>query len=210
MATGKIERGWLGISLRDLSYNEARKLGLPAATGAMVAEVVKGAPAAEAGLRKGDVILEYNGAKVDDSGDLRNNVAITEIGKTVKLMVLRDGKRLNLNVRIGSLEEGAKIMASSVKDRLGAGFRPVTEKEAQRLGLESPMGVVVESVSSGSPLKEAGIEVDDLILGINGQMIGTMDEFVGVLAGIPPKQNITLLVLDHRTGRTGSVKIRLP
>lgn len=210
MATGKIERGWLGISLRDLSYDEAVKLGLPAATGAMVAEVVKGGPAADAGLREGDVILEYNGAKVDDSGDLRNDVAITEIGRTATLTVLREGKRLKLNVRIGSLEQGTKIVASSVKDRLGAGFRPVTEKEAQKFGLESPMGVVVESVSSGSPLKQAGIEVNDLILGINGQMIGTMDEFVGVLAGIPPKQNITLLVLDHRTGRTGTVKVRVP
>lgn len=209
MTKGKVERGWLGITIRDLDYEQARKLGLRTSQGALVAEVTKGGPAEKGGLRKGAVILEYDGRTVKDAGDLRNAVAITDLGRTVGMTVLREGKRIKVSVRIGSLEEAAKVLASALKGRLGAEFRPVTTKEAEKYGLDAPVGVAVSSLADG-PLKEAGIEVNDIILGIDGQMISTIEEFVGTTAVIPPGRDAALLVLDHRTGRTGSVRIRLP
>lgn len=209
MTKGKVERGWLGISIQDLSYEQARKLGLRTSRGALVAEVTKGGPAEKGGLRKGDVILEYNGRPVKDAGDLRNAVAITDLGRTVDMTVLREGKRVKVSVRIGSLEEAAKVLASALKERLGAKFRPVTAKEAEKYGLDTPVGVAISSLSGG-PLKEAGFEVNDIILGINGQMISSIEEFVDTVATIPSKRDAALLVLDHRTGRTGSISIKLP
>ena len=154
MTKGKVERGWLGISIQDLSYEQARKLGLRTSRGALVAEVTKGGPAEKGGPRKGDVILEYNGRPVKDAGDLRNAVAITDLGRTVDMTVLREGKRVKVSVRIGSLEEAAKVLASALKERLGAKFRPVTAKEAEKYGLDTPVGVAISSLSGG-PLKEA-------------------------------------------------------
>jgi serine protease Do len=209
MAHGKVERGWLGVSVQDLSYEQARSLGLTLPKGALVSEVVKGGPAENAGLRKGDVILDYNNSEVKDSGELRNNVAVGPIGKEAVISVWRNGKKANLTARIENLDNAIKILAASARDRLGAEVRPVTAQEAEKYGMETPIGVTVSSLSKESPLQEAGIEVNDIILGINGQMIGGTDNFYSIIATAPSKSRLAVLILDHRSGNTGSVTVRL-
>ena len=209
MAHGKVERGWLGVSVQDLSYEQARTLGLPLPKGALVSEVVKGGPAENAGLRKGDVILNYNNSEVKDSGELRNDVAVGPIGKEAAISVWRNGKKVNLAARIENLDNAIKVLAASVRDRLGAEVRPVSTQEAEKYGMETPIGVTVSSLSKGSPLQEAGIEVNDIILGINGQMIGGTDNFYSIIATAPSKTRLAVLVLDHRSGNTGSVTVKL-
>ena len=93
MAHGKVERGWLGLSVQNLSYDRAHALGLATSRGALVTEVVKGGPAEKAGIQNEDVILEYNGAAVADAGELRNTVAITKIGQEAKITVWRRDKK---------------------------------------------------------------------------------------------------------------------
>ncbi len=209
MAHGKVERGWLGVSVQDLPYARAKELGLPSARGALVAEVVKDGPAAKAGMQSGDVILEYNGAPISDAGVLRNDVAITPVGQEAKVTVWRKGQKVNLTARIGSLETATKILAASVKERLGAQFRPVTDKEAEKYGLEAPMGAEVSSLSNDSLLKKAGIEVNDIILGVNGQMADSVDSFFSMIAAVPANRQVSLLVVDHRSGNAGVVKVTL-
>ena len=209
MSKGKITRGWLGVSIQDLTYDQARAQGLQTNKGSLVSEVAKNGPAEKAGLMKGDILLDYNGTAVADSGDLRNKVAITPIGQEVKMTILRDKKKMTLSVKVGNLEDSYKILAATVQQRLGGEFRPVTEKEAERYGLEQPTGVAVASLEEKGPLAEAGIEVNDIILGINGQMIENMAGFAGLLAMLPANRDAVLLVLDHRTGNTGTVRIRL-
>ncbi len=204
---GKVERGWLGVSVQDLTPDLARSFGLEKARGALIAEVVKGSPAEKAGLKEGDVVLSYRGKDVMDASFLRNEVAVTRIGSDAEIVVWRNGRKAELAAKIGSLETAAKTLVASVKERLGAEFRPATLKESEKYGLEAGEGVVIESLSQKSPLRAAGIEPRDLILGINGQIIDSMENFVNLVMQLPPSQKALFLVLDHRTGNTGTVGV---
>jgi S1-C subfamily serine protease len=133
-------------------------------------------------------------------------VAITPIGEEARLVVWRGGKKLELVVKIGRLEDATRILASAIKERLGITARPVTSKEAEKYGLDSNQGVVIATVEPKGPLGEAGFEVGDIILGIDGQPIQGMEGFVGLVSSLKPQQKIALIALDHRTGNTGSVE----
>jgi S1-C subfamily serine protease len=109
-------------------------------------------------------------------------------------------------VKIGRLEDATRILASAIKERLGITARPVTSKEAEKYGLESNQGVVIATVEPKGPLGEAGFEIGDIILGIDGQPIQGMEGFVGLVSALKPQQKIALIALDHRTGNTGSVE----
>ena len=209
MAYGKVERGWLGVSVQDLPYERAKALGLQTPKGALVSEVMKSSPAEKAGIQLNDIILQYRNTDISDSSDLRNRIATTTIGENVRLTVWRKGKKIDLTARIGNLETAYKIMADAVKERLGADLRPLTAKELEKYGIDSKVGVAVASLAKNSPLKEAGLEINDVILGANGQMIESLDSLTAVISSVPPNQQITLLVLDHRTGDTGTVEIKL-
>ncbi len=204
---GKVERGWLGVSIQDLTPELARNAGLQNLKGAYVAEVVKGGPADRAGFRKGDVILAYQGKEVADSGELRNIVAATSIGQDAKITVWRDGKRQGLTVKIESLEASTKFLASAIKDRLGISVRPLSKKEADKYGLEPNQGVAIVSVEPKGPFEEAGFEVGDIILDINGQSVDGYQNFVDMAASLRSKQRIRVLALDHRTGNTGYINV---
>ncbi|MGB9628840.1 MAG: Do family serine endopeptidase [Thermodesulfobacteriota bacterium] len=207
IAHGKVERGWLGVSVQDLTPELAKKFGVESPKGALIAEIIKGGPGDKAGLKKDDVIIAYNGKEVEDSGDLRNRVASTQIGKEVKVVVLRNGKRQEFWVKIGNIEDSTKILASSIKDRLGGQFRSLTPKEAERYGIERNKGVIITSITPNGPLSKVGFEVGDIILEVNGQIISSVDNFVQLAASLKPNQPITLLALDHRTGNTGYVQV---
>jgi serine protease Do len=120
---GKVERGWLGVSVEDVSYERAKAVGLPSPKGAAVADVMKGSPAEKAGLRKGDIILSFDGKDVLDAGTLRNQVAITAIGQTVKVTMLRDGKKENATVIVGNLRRRRKYWPRRLKPNSALIFR---------------------------------------------------------------------------------------
>jgi serine protease Do len=206
MVHGKVERGWLGVSIQDLTPELAQSVHLESLKGAYVVEVVKGGPAERGGLQKGDVVVGYEGKEVTDAGALRNQVAITPIGEEARLGVWREGKKLELMVKIGRLEDATRILASAIKERLGITARRVTPKEAEKYGLQSNQGVAIATVEPKGPLGEAGFEVGDIILGIDGQPIHGMEEFVGLVSSLKAQQKIALIALDHRTGNTGSVE----
>ncbi len=209
MEHGKVLRGWLGVSVQDLGYEQAKKLGRPTSKGALIVEVMKNSPAQKAGIQNGDVVLTYKGKEVADASELRNDVATTPIGREVELTLWRKEKKVTVTAKIGNLETATKLLAASVSERLGADFRPVTAKEAEKYGLESPAGVAISKLAAKSPLKEAGIELNDLIIGINGQPVENLDSFVTLITSIPSGQQVAFVVLDHRTGSTGAVQVTL-
>ena len=206
IAHGKVERGWLGVSIQDLTPELAQTAHLEVPKGAYVVEVVKGGPAEKGGLQKGDVVVGYQGKEVTDAGGLRNQVAVTPIGEEARLAVWREGKKVELVVKIGRLEDATRILASAIKERLGITARPVTSKEAEKYGLQSNQGVAIATVEPKGPLGEAGFEVGDIILGIDGQPIQGMEGFVALVGSLKPQQKVALIALDHRTGNTGSVE----
>jgi serine protease Do len=125
----------------------------------------------------------------------------------VKVIVIRDGKKEELTVKIGSLEEATKFLAASVKDRLGAEVRPVNSLEVEKYGLNPNQGVVITRLDFKGPLRVAGFEVGDIILGIDDQPIGGIESFVALVGSLKPHQKISVLVLDHRSANTGTVQV---
>lgn len=209
MKTGKVERGWLGITLQDVSFEKMKSLKLTTPKGAYVIEVVKDGPAFKAGIKAGDVILGLDGKSIGDSGELRNLVAGTPIGNEVKLDIMRDGKKITIPVKVGNLEEAAKILAASLREKLGVDVRPLKENEASRYGLDQGLGVAISWLDPKGPLAKAGFEIDDLILQINGQQIDSVEKFASVVSVLQPRQGITILVVDHRTGQTGYIQVEV-
>jgi serine protease Do len=205
IAHGKVERGWLGVSIRNLTPELAKTVHVEQLTGALIVEVVKGGPGEKAGLKKNDVVIAYEGKDVPDSATFRNEVAQTPIGKQATLTVLRDGKKEQVTVTIGNLEESTKLLAAAVKERLGAEVRPATPKEVAQYGLSENEGVVITWLEAKGPLAAAGFEVDDMILEINGQPVEGVESFIGLVSALPAGKRASVTALDHRTGNTGGI-----
>jgi len=209
IAHGKVERGWLGVNVSTVTPEVAKSKNLKVTKGALVQEVLKGSPAEAAGVQKGDVVTAFRGEPITDASGLRDKVADTSIGTEATLTVLRDGQSKDLTVKIGSLEEAVKKMAAAAQERLGVVVRPVTDQEAQQYGMQQPQGVAIESLDPKGPLAQAGFEVDDLILAINKVPISGVQEFVNIVEGLKPDERIQITALDHRSGRTGDILVKV-
>jgi len=204
---GEVERGWLGVSIRDLTPDLKKSLKLNVSKGALIADVVKGGPADEAGLQKNDVVTAYQGKEITDASSLQNQVANTSIGQEITLTVMREGKSRDLKVKIGDLQDAVKKLAASLNKRLGVVVRSVTEKEAQEYGLHGSNGVAIKSLRTDGLLGKAGFEVDDIILAINDQPVSDVQSFVNLIESLKPHQWVQFLVLDHRAGQTGYIRV---
>jgi serine protease Do len=204
---GKVERGWLGVSIRDLTQDLKKSMKLNVSKGALIAEVIKGGPADEAGLQKNDVVTAYQGKKIPDASSLQNSVANTSIGQEITLTVLRKGKFRDFKVKIGDLRDAFKKLAASLNKRLGVVVRPVTEKEAQEYGLPGSRGAAIKSLQTDGLLGKAGFEVDDIILAVNGQPVSDVQGFIDLIESMKPHHWVQFLVLDHRTGQTGYIRV---
>jgi serine protease Do len=207
IARGKVERGWLGVSVQDLTPELAKSFDAEGAKGALIAEVVKGSPAEKAGMKKGDIVIAYREKEITNASTLRNEAAIGPIGQEAKVTVLRKGKKEELTVKIGNLEDATKLLSASVKERLGAELRPVTPDEAEKYGFGPQQGVVIAWVDPKGPLGQVGFEVGDVILEINGQPVESVEELSGLVNTVKPGQKIAVVAFDHRTGNSGSVEV---
>jgi serine protease Do len=207
IAHGKVTRGWVGISIQDLTPELAKSTGTGTAKGVYVANVVKGGPADKAGLKAKDVIVAYHGKEVSDSGVLRNEVADTPVGREVKVSILRGGRKEEVSVKVGNLEESAKMLAAVGQDRLGVVVRPLTAQETEEFGLQPDQGVAISRLDFKGPLQEAGFEIGDIVLAVNDQPIQGVETFAALVNLLKPKEKITLAALDHKTGQTGMVQV---
>ena len=207
ISRGKVERGWLGVTIQDVPRERARTTGAETPKGAMIDSVVKGGPADKSGLKKGDIVTAFDGKPIPDAGTLRNQIANTAIGSSAKVTILRNGKKQDLTVRVGNMKEEVKALGVSVKQRMGADVRMVTPKEAGKYGLATGTGVAVTSVEANGPLGQAGFEVGDMIVEINGQAITGLENFFEVVTSLQPRQQVTLLAVDRKTGNSGYIQV---
>ena len=207
MDHGKVERGWLGVSILDLTQKTAEAAHRESLQGAVIADVSKGGPADKAGLKKDDIIIAFDGKDISDSGALRNTVAATPIGRDVKMTVLRKGKQQELTVKIGNLRDATKVLVASLKDRLGAEFKPVTAKQGAQYGLDAGQGLAITWVDSTGPLGESGFEVGDIVVEINSQGIENIDALAELIGPLRPQEQVMVLAVDHRTGNAGYVQV---
>ena len=178
-ATGRVERGWLGVTIQELTPALVKSLGLPDGRGALVAQVSDDSPAAAAGIKQGDVIVSVAGRPITRSADLPPVVANLEPGRSVTLSVIREGKTMPINATVARLEEREPRAMSKVENqgRLGLIVGPLTPDIARELSLpKETKGVVVREVREGSPAAEAGIQPADVIVQVNRRPVGSVDE----------------------------------
>jgi serine protease Do len=154
---GKVVRGWLGIAIQRVTPPLADGLGLEKPRGALVANVEINGPAARGGMKVGDVIIEFDGKKIEHSDGLPLLVARTPVGKHVQVTVIRDKKEMTLPIVIGELKEEEVVVSAKEKENLGLTVQNVTPEIVHSLGLDREEGVVVTSVRPGSAADEAGL-----------------------------------------------------
>jgi serine protease Do len=193
--SGKVTRGWLGVSIQRITPDLAESLGLEKSRGALVASVSDGSPAAEAGIKTGDVIVEYNGSQIEDSSQLPILVARTKVGQNAKIIVVRDKKRIPITVKVGELQE-QEVVASAPQEpaKLGMSVQNVTPEMAESLGLNRAGGAVITAVQPQSPAAEAGLRRGDVILEINRKPIDGAAEVQKLLAQVKPGENLLFLI----------------
>jgi len=172
---GKVRRPWLGASLQNVSQDIAESLGLDKPVGALVASVVDGGPAADAGLKRGDVITAVDGQEVDDAGGVGFRLAVEPLGGDAKLKVLRDSKPLDLSLRLMSAPETPPRDPIKIKTRSpfeGATLVNISPAVVEDMSLQdATKGVVVADVEDGSTAANVGVQKGDVVVAINGQKI---------------------------------------
>ncbi len=213
----KVVRGWLGVSIQDVTSDLAEEFGVKDLKGALVSGVMKKSPADKAGIKQGDVILQFNGRIVEDTGHLRNMVSQTPIGTTMKIKLQRAKKEIELDVVIGELpkklgepsreEEGEGNNEEESNALSGLVARELTPDLARRFGFEEEeKGVVIVKVDSGGKLYEAGIRPGDIILQINQHAISKLEDYRKIAMKIKAKDRILLLI--RRKGQDLFVTVR--
>ena len=200
-ATGKVQRGQIGVRVQQVTAENARGLKLPDTRGALVADVEAGSPAAKAGLEPGDVIRSFNGAAVNDSSDLPPLVGAQAPGSRATLGVFRDGQNRTVTVTLGALDEAvANVPAqpragkgAAAGNPLGIAGRALAADQRRQLGLEASEGVGVASVD-GLAARRAGLRPGDVILQVGRTRVGSPEALDRALAGAQPGQTVMLLV----------------
>jgi len=213
---GKVVRGYLGVSIQELTQDLARQFGVADTKGVLISDVLADSPAKRAKLERGDVIVEFDGRAVENPTQFRNLVAQTPIGKKVHVKLLRGGQERDLEVTIA---EQPKTMAQPESQGDGDGetrsagafagmdVRELTPELARRFNLSREgKGVVVTRIADGSPAGEAGLQAGDLITEINRKPIANLRDFQNVTGSLASKEPALVLVV--RNGRNFYLTIK--
>jgi len=168
---GHVTRGWIGVVIQKITPEISQHLDLKEETGALVSKVMTDGPAAKAGIKRYDVIVSFDGKPIGEMNDLPRVVAATPVGKTVKVVVLRDGREKTVKVDVDAMEEPkeATIAAAekgSVSD-FGLLVQDLTPEIAKNLGMDEDHGVVITGVAPGSPAASAGLRREDVVLEVD-------------------------------------------
>jgi len=177
---GKVVRGWLGIRAQDVSPQLASSLGIVrSGEMAVVTEVTEGSPAAEAGIKSSDIVVEFNGKPVPRSHDFPSVIADTPPGQKVTLKIVREKKEQTVAVKIGELpdESDASQQIEAKDAEIGLRVQRITPEAARRLGMNSTKGVMVVEVQPGSPADQVGLEPADVIREVNQRPVNNVKDF---------------------------------
>ena len=204
---GQVTRGWLGVAIQPITPDLGKRFSLKQANGALVSDVMEGSPAEHAGVKPGDVIVEFADKQVKSSTELPHIVASTPVGKEVAMKVIRDGAELTLQIKVGELKEEqmAAMTSSSPKTKLGIDIQELNPALSRKFGIKGEKGVVITEVEPESPGDAAGLQPGDLILEINRARVTTVNQVRRILEKAKPDEPTLLLV--KRDGGTRYVVI---
>ena len=200
---GEVTRGWLGVSIQDVPKDLAEYFDIEDHQGALVADVVTGDPADMAGIRPKDIIVEVNGQKVEGSRELLRLVAALNVGETVPVKVLRDGKLKNFQVTVAKRSDArltAKKAPVKSDSELGIQIADLSLDTARRYNVSDKEGVILIGVKSGSRGENAGLQVGDVIKGVNRQDVINVDDYKRIINDLKPGDPIAMLVKRRNRG----------
>ncbi len=199
---GEVVRGYLGIMIQPLTADLAKSFELKNEKGILIAQVTKNSPADKAGLKAGDVIVNFQGRPVSEVGDFRNQVAMEQPGSKVEFDIIRDGKQRSVTVKIDKLTDNklATQESSQASEKLGLAVQTITADLAKQLGIKAGKGVVVTEVAPGSVAMMAGISRGSVILEVNRKAVNTAAEFDQAVKS-SANNKVLLLVRDDEVSR---------
>ena len=215
---GKVERGWLGVQIQQVTPELAKSLHLPKESGALVADVTAGGPAAKAGFKQGDVILSFNGHDISKVRDLPIVVAETPVGKTAPVKVWRQNAETTLSAEIAAMPDNMQVSqngggdgSASPSAALGLRLAPLTDDLRTQLHIgKSVKGVVVVNVTDNSPLAEFGLQRGDVIVTVDQEPATSAKQILDRLTDAKnAKDDKSVLILLNRRGVNQYVALSL-
>jgi len=209
---GRVSRGWLGILIQDVNRELAESFGMKEPMGAVVLKVLDDSPAKKAGFKIGDVVIDFNGKSINRSSDLPIAVGNTPVGKTADVKVIREGKTIDLKVKIAELPSEEKLASTESSDnepakanRLGIVVDEITPDIRRRLDIKHG-GVIVKDVTDG-PAADAGIHRGDVLLKFNGHDIKGTKQFRELLSKVPANKPVPILIQRNNSPIFLAIKI---
>ncbi len=205
VTTGTVKRGMLGVTVQSVDADMAKSLGLSQVSGAIVSDVNPDSPAAQAGLKAGDVILALNGKTVDSSNSLRNHIAPLGPDATVTLRIARDGSERDVTVKLAELQSDRSASSarrpdgSAERGTFGMSVQPLTPDLARRLGVEGENGVAIVDVDPEGAAAQAGLREGDVITRANGKAVTSAAELRAAIES--GRTDRPALLLVTREGR---------
>ena len=210
-SNGKVDRGWLGVVIQEVNKDLAESFGLDKPAGALVAQVLEGGPADKGGLKVGDVILTMNEHPVVMSADLPHLVGAVKPGKTAELVVMREGSRKTLKVKVGALPQDSEEIPPSAaqghvskSNRLGMTVIDLTAEQKKSMDLQG--GVVIQEVQDGAAAM-IGLRQGDVITHLNNKVIDSAKTFSKTAQDLPSNRSLSMRVL--RQGRASFITFKL-
>jgi serine protease Do len=200
---GKVEHGYLGVNINDVTPDNARFFNLKDASGAIIAQVTPDSPASKGGVKQGDVVTEVNGQKIVNGSGLQVAVSQMTPGTPLKLGIMRDGKPMTLNLTVGQYhakteEASNEGDGSNKKGKIGIAVADLNGQARQQYNVpDNVHGVVVQQVRPASPADDAGLQPGDVIVEVNRKPAQSANEFANAVHANPSGQDLLLLVWSH-------------
>lgn len=206
---GKVVRGWLGVVIQEITPDLKDKLNLKGEKSALVSDVIEDGPADQAGIKRGDVILSFDGKDMKESKDLPYIVSSTPVGKTVSVIVMRKNRKETIQVKLGEMKEGegAPVVSKAAAPDIGLTVEEITPDLARRYGLSESTGLMIVQVRGNSPASEAGLRRGDIILEIDQERLDDLETYHRKLESY--KAGDTILFLIKRQGTTMYVTLEV-
>jgi len=196
IANGKVVRGWMGVYIQTPNESMAKELDLPSTAGALVSDVSVNSPAAKAGIKDGDFIVEFDGKKISDSNQLMHLIATYKPGARLGVKLIRDGREKTLAVTLGERPDDDETprltSAGGAGNRLGLEVSNLTEALAEEFDITAKSGVVVTAVEEGSVADQDGVQAGDLILEVNRETVRSVREFNRIVEEFKPGDTVLL------------------
>lgn len=196
MEKGKVVRGWLGVIIQPITQEIAESIGHEGTDGALISDISPGSPAEKAGLKRGDVVVEFDGEPIKEFTSLSKLVGMKAPGTSSKITVLRDGKRKEISVVLGNMpDEQASVESRRDED---IELSDITPDIAARFGVDDKAGVLVTNVSRGSSAWEAGFRPGDVILEVDKNPVANLGDYNKIISGLKPGKQYLFLVKKRK------------